>query len=116
MNLLDNLVIKHVLAATPKSNTINNPDNIPGITVTDPNNVNITDIVSNIINVFLWVVGIIAFIYIVYSGILYITAAGDDAKAQKGQKGLLWGIIGIVIVVAASVIIRAAIDLGNRIG
>jgi len=53
------------------------------------------------------VAGMIAFIYLVYSGILYLTAAGNPDSAKKGQQGIINAIIGIIIIVAAWAIIGA---------
>ncbi len=53
------------------------------------------------------VAGILAFIYLVYSGILYLSAAGNPDSAKKGQQGIINAIIGIIIIVAAWAIINA---------
>lgn len=47
------------------------------------------------------VAGALAFIYLIYSGILYLTAAGNPDAAKKGQQGIINAIIGIVVIVAA---------------
>ena len=53
------------------------------------------------------IAGIIAFIYLIYSGILYLSAAGNPDSAKKGQQGIINAIIGIIIIVAAWAIINA---------
>jgi len=58
-------------------------------------------------NLIALVAGMIAFIYLVYSGILYLTAAGNPDSAKKGQQGIINAIIGIIIIVAAWAIIGA---------
>ncbi|MCX6812421.1 MAG: hypothetical protein NTW79_02265 [Candidatus Berkelbacteria bacterium] len=71
-------------------------------------------------NIFTQVIGIIeviaaglAVIYLIYSGILYITAAGNPDAAKKGQQGVINAVIGIVIIVAAYFIINVAINLAR---
>jgi len=59
------------------------------------------------------IVGFLAFIYLVYAGILYITAAGDSEKAKKGQQGVIYAIIGIVVAVAAYTIVGV---IANKAG
>jgi hypothetical protein len=54
-------------------------------------------------------VGFIAVLMLIYSGFLYITAGGDDAKTKKGRAGIINSIIGIVIIVAAYTIVRFAV-------
>lgn len=53
----------------------------------------------------IWIAGAAAFIYLVYSGILYISAAGNPDQAKKGQQGIINAVIGIVIVVLALTIV-----------
>ncbi|PIX30025.1 hypothetical protein COZ63_01930, partial [Candidatus Berkelbacteria bacterium CG_4_8_14_3_um_filter_42_13] len=52
-------------------------------------------------------------IYLIYSGIIYITAAGNPDAAKKGQQGVINAIIGIVIIIAVYFIIRVAMGLGT---
>ena len=40
-----------------------------------------------------------AFVGIIYSGVMMITAGGDATKFAAGKKNLLWSIIGIIIIV-----------------
>jgi len=73
----------------------------------------IGDLVGNVINMIAIIVGVIAFFYLIYAGILYITANGNPDQAKKGQQGIINAIIGIVIVILAITIIRVASGLGN---
>ncbi len=50
--------------------------------------------------------GAIAVIYLIYGGLLYITAGGDAEKATKGRTALINAIIGIIIIALAFVIVR----------
>lgn len=61
-------------------------------------------LIEEIINILLWVVGVAAVIYLIWAGISYITAAGDDAKAAKARMGIINAVIGIVVVLLAFVI------------
>ena len=58
-------------------------------------------LVTTIISWFLWIAGILAFVYLVYSGILYISAAGNPDQAKKGQQGIINAVIGIIIITLA---------------
>ncbi len=73
----------------------------------------VNTIVTNVINLVVLVAGALAVIYLIYSGILYITAAGNPDQAKKGQQGVINAIIGIVIIVAAYFIINVAVNLGK---
>ena len=58
---------------------------------------------------------VVAFIYLIISGINYITAGGDAEKATKARTGILNAIIGIIVIVLAFIIIRFAIGVGGTI-
>jgi len=48
-----------------------------------------------------WLIGImgaLAVIAIIYSGVMYITSGADTARAETAKKNLMWAIIGIVLV------------------
>jgi len=75
-----------------------------------------TTLVGTVITWVLMVVAIIAFIYLIISGVNYITAGGDAEKATKARTGIINAIIGIVVVVLAYFILQFATSLGNNLG
>ncbi len=58
-------------------------------------------LVGNIINIALGILGIILVILIVYGGILWMIAMGDEKKIDKAKAILTNAIVGLVITVAA---------------
>ena len=76
----------------------------------------IVALISNVINIVLFVAGVLAIVYLIYSGILYITAAGNPDAAKKGQQGIINAVIGIVIIVLAFFIARAVASYANDVG
>jgi len=69
-------------------------------------NLSFTDIAARVINFLLLLAGIIALIYIIYIGILYITSANRPEQAQKAQQALINVIIGIVVITLSYILIR----------
>ncbi|MFA6493386.1 MAG: pilin [Patescibacteria group bacterium] len=63
------------------------------------------DIIASVVTTVLWFAGMLAVVYLIYGGILYITAGGDAEKATKGRTALVNAIIGIVIILLALVIV-----------
>jgi len=61
----------------------------------------IRDVLNTVVSVVLWGVGVIAFAYLIYGGITYITAGGDAEKAGKGRTAIVNAIIGIVVIAVA---------------
>lgn len=87
-------------------------DDIGGLIVPNENETTIGDFVTQIITWIMYIAGVLAFIYLVVSGITFITAGGNAEQAKKGQQGLIYAIIGIVVVILAYVILQAAVGIG----
>ena len=50
-------------------------------------------------------IGFIAIMYIIFSGFQYITASGDEDKAEKARKNLTYAIAGLAIALIGYVIL-----------
>jgi len=105
--LIERLYAAAAVAVTTASAAVPSKD-APGITSKDSTTTTSLNVLfGNVTNLIALVAGMIAFIYLVYSGILYLTAAGNPDSAKKGQQGIINAIIGIIIIVAARAIIGA---------
>lgn len=69
----------------------------------------VNEIVTLVINIFSWVVGVVAVIMIIYGGFQYITAAGDTTKVGNAKNTILYALIGLVIVALSQVIVKFVI-------
>lgn len=56
------------------------------------------ELILTFLNFFLGFLGLIAVIMVIYGGILYVTAAGEQEKVDKGKKIIMYAVIGIVII------------------
>ena len=63
-------------------------------------------LVKNIINILLFVAGMMAVVFLIIGGYQYLTSAGNEGAAEKGRKTLLNAIIGIVVIVMAYAIVN----------
>jgi len=70
----------------------------------------IADTIVRIVQYVLGFVGVILFVMIIYGGILYMTAAGNEEQAKKAKSVLTYAIIGIVIVAFSFIIAEFAIN------
>jgi len=74
----------------------------------DPNSPSyIPTIFFLVVYTLLTVAGIALTLAILYGGMIYITSAGDEAKAAKGRASIINGVIGAIIVLLSVAIIRA---------
>jgi hypothetical protein len=62
-------------------------------------------VIGRVVDWLLVLAGVIAVVYLVYGGLLYITAGGDSEKATKGRTAVINAIIGIIIILLAIVIV-----------
>lgn len=76
-----------------------------GIKVKDTD-LDINNLVGLVANVMAIVAGAIAVIFLIYSGIVYITAGGNAEQATKARQGIINSLIGIAIIVFAYAIFR----------
>ena len=92
-------------ADNPASNAVNN-----GINSTNLNGGNnLEDTITTVINVILYVVGILAVVMIIIGGIQYTTSGGDQAAVTKAKNTILYGIVGLVIAILAYAIVNFVI-------
>jgi len=69
-------------------------------------NPTLSTLINPIIANVLIISGIVAFGAILFSGFTYITGAGDKNKITQASQALTYGIIGLVVVVAAFIITK----------
>lgn len=65
-------------------------------------------IIENILYWLLAILSIVAIIGFIISGIMYLTAAGDETQAGKAKKAMLYSIIGVVVGLSGFVVFKAA--------
>lgn len=73
------------------------------------------DLVARIANVLAGVAGVIAFFYLLYAGILYITAGNSPDQAKRAQLAIVNVVIGILVIALSYLIIRTIGTFAGRI-
>jgi len=68
------------------------------------------EVVGNIIQWVLGIVGIVLLVMFVYGGVLYATSAGNEDKVDTAKKVMLYAIIGVIIIALAFVLTRYIIS------
>ena len=92
--LLSLVVVPQALAAS-QNGFGTNPNTVPaGL----QNSTDLTEILMRITNYILGFITIIAVLMLIWGGIQYLTAAGDEAAVDSGKKTITYAIIGLVIV------------------
>jgi hypothetical protein len=75
----------------------------------------IAEILTNLLTWLLQVVGVIALIGFVVSGIQYIVATGNDKMVESAKKNMTYSLIGITVALASFVVIQALDAMLNAI-
>lgn len=68
-----------------------------------------TDLISfakSALNLGIALTALIAVGFLVYSGIQYVVAAGDDSKIEKATKGITYSVIGLIIAFISVLIVN----------
>jgi len=73
--------------------------------------ISLTQIATNTLQFLLSIVGIIAIIMLIIGGLAYLTSGGDSKRADVGKEIVKNALIGIAIVMAALIIVRAIAGL-----
>lgn len=77
------------------------PGELPSAASSGLRDDNLLDFVSDIIRVALGLLGILLLVMIIYGGLLYATAAGDEEKVTRARNTLIYAIVGIIVISAA---------------
>ena len=59
---------------------------------------------DNILGIVFWGLGVVGVIILIYGGIQFMMSQGDAGKAQKARMTILYAVVGIIVVIAASAI------------
>lgn len=91
------------LTAPADSSTCDNSSVATGAT-------NVNGIIKTVINVFSFVVGIVAVIMIIVGGFRYITSGGDSGNVSSAKNTIIYAIIGLVVVALAQFIVQFVLN------
>jgi hypothetical protein len=69
-------------------------------------NDNLNKLLTNAVNIFSIIVGVVAVIMIIVGGLRYITSGGDSTKVSGAKNTLIYAIIGLIIVALAQLIVH----------
>lgn len=61
--------------------------------------------ITTILNYFLGILGLVAVAFLIYAGVLMVTAGGNDEQIGKARKIITYAVIGIVIILLSWTIV-----------
>lgn len=66
----------------------------------------VDNVIATVINILSIIVGIVAVIMLIINGLRFITAGGDANSISSARNGVIYAIVGLIIVALAQVIVR----------
>ena len=63
-------------------------------------------LIIKVINFILGLVGAIAVLALIYAGVSYITALGDEQKAERAKRMILYVLIGLALIILSAAIVN----------
>lgn len=79
---------------------------LPTTTETGLSDKSINDILTNVLSWMLGIIGVVALISFAVSGIMYLVSTGNDDLIKKAKSTMQYSIMGVVVALAALVIIQ----------
>ncbi len=73
-------------------------------------NTDTSSLAEGIINIILYISGLISIIMIIVAGIMYVTAHGYSEKVANAKRTLIYAVVGLVVSVLAVAIVSFAYD------
>lgn len=74
------------------------------------NTSNITDIIKNVTNVLMFILGAISVIMMIVGGIKYTTSNGNAEQVKSAKNTIMYAIVGLVVAIFGYAIVRFVID------
>lgn len=72
------------------------------------------EIIKTVINWMLTLAGIIAVIFVIIGGYMYLTSAGNEEQSGKGRKTIINALIGLIIIILSYVIVNVIVSAVTR--
>lgn len=76
---------------------------------------NIRDLALVMLNFFLSFLGFIAVIFVIYAGILYVTAGGEEDKVTSAKKILTYAGLGLIVILISFALVNTLLAAGTGI-
>ena len=77
---------------------------------TEGQTTSVDTVIDTIVNVLFLLVGLLAVIMIIVSGIRFVTSSGNSGAVESAKKTLLYSVIGLIVALLAYAIVNFVLD------
>ena len=74
------------------------------------------DAVAKGINYFLSFLTLLIVVMIIYAGVLFVTAQGDEKQSEKAKKMIVWSAVGVIVIMLSYAITKVILGAGLAVG
>ncbi|GAB4158880.1 MAG: hypothetical protein Fur003_2670 [Candidatus Dojkabacteria bacterium] len=106
-NLLKYASTQGLILVTSASSAMAQSQYLPQSLVQDGD---LIQFVKRVLNLVITLAALVAAGYLIYSGVQYILAAGDEGKVEKATKGITYSVIGLVIGFIAVLVVNFVLN------
>ena len=78
-------------------------------------NATLYDIITNILDWLLTIIGVVGVIAFAIAGLMYLTSNGDDTKLKTAKSAMTNAIIGVIVAIVGVVVLRAVDAMLNGV-
>ncbi len=91
--------LSHIFAASNSLSPVDAPTVLPQPSAN-------TSTIQTVLTIVFGIVGALALLMIIVSGLRYILSAGDPQRMSKAKDGIIYALVGIVIAITAEAIVN----------
>jgi ABC-type Fe3+ transport system permease subunit len=70
----------------------------------------VNSLVSTVIYILSWIVGILSIIMVIYGGFRFVTSGGDAAATSSARNTIFYALIGLVLAVLATLLVHFVLN------
>ncbi len=75
----------------------------------------VTNIISTGVSILSYIIGVVAVVMIIISGIRFATSGGNSSSVESSKKMLIYAILGLVLAALAQVLVRWVLNSSSHI-
>ncbi|MFZ2187072.1 MAG: pilin [Candidatus Moraniibacteriota bacterium] len=83
----------------------------PAASTTGLSGMSVYDLLTTVMNWLLGIIGVLAVIAFIISGVQYLVSAGDEDMAETAKRNMTYALIGLAIALAGLIIVNAVAGL-----
>lgn len=87
------------------------PNFLQGLRPTDPDHIQVSDVIGTVIKTIIGLVGSFALIIFIYGGMLWLISAGRKDYVDKGKKAMIWSAVGLAVVFASYILVNTVFNM-----